>query len=184
MLFNAHVRADAESAFPQLRLRRYNAAIAMVIIAFVLVTLGISVVGLYADASLPLSGDPQPRLNTGLLVTDSGPLTVEIAETPDEQRQGLSFRDAMTAGEGMLFVYPNAERQVFWMYGMRFPIDMVFLKDGRVISIADHVPPPTKTSGIPWVIRSAADADMVLEVAAGTAVDLQLLPGATVKLLR
>lgn len=184
MFFNYHVKVDAESAVPQLRLRRYNGVVAMVIIAFVLVTLGISVAGLYADASLPISGTPQPRLKTGLLITDNGPITVELAETADEQRQGLSFRNGLASSEGMLFVYPVAEKQFFWMYGMKFPIDIVFLKDNKIISLASSVPPPTRTSGIPWVIRSAGDADMVLELPAGQAGELELLPGATVKLLR
>jgi uncharacterized membrane protein (UPF0127 family) len=184
MFFNYHVKADAEAAIPQLRLRRYNGAIAMVIAAFVLVTLGISVAGLYADASLPVSGTPQSKLNTGLLVTDNGPVTVELAETAEEQRQGLSFRAGLGKNEGMLFVYPEAEPQTFWMYGMKFPIDIVFLRNNKVISIADRVPPPTRTSGIPWVIRAAEDADMVLELPAGRAIELELLPGATVKLLR
>ena len=111
---------------------------------------------------------PQPRLPTGTLMVNSQTVTVELARSPEEQRQGLSFRPPLAADEGMLFVYPVAQPQTFWMFGMTFPLDIVFLNDHRVVSVASNVPPPVGLAP-PVTVASPADADMVLELLAGTA---------------
>lgn len=102
-------------------------------------------------------------------------LKLEIANTPSAIVQGLSGRKTMAQDEGMLFVMPNVEYQSFWMKDMKFAIDIVFLREGRVVDVVTLEPPKAFT--IPRH-TSKAEADMVLELRAGKAKELQLTEGA------
>ena len=98
-------------------------------------------------------------------------VAVELARTPEEQRRGLSGRDGLGWGEGMLFLYRDAGFQQFWMIDMRFPIDMVWIRDGRIVGIHHRVPPPADGTPPDALPRYAPGelVDAVLEVPAGFA---------------
>lgn len=121
-------------------------------------------------------GEAQPTLPTRELVINSRRLVVEIADEPEEQRRGLSYRESLGRDRGMLFVFPEATRQRFWMRGMRFPLDLVFINGDQVVHIAENVPPPSK-GGIPVVVLPTEAADKVLELNAGMAAALGLVVG-------
>ena len=94
-------------------------------------------------------------------------IAVEIADSPAEQRKGLGERDGLAWGTGMYFPYAKAGFYAFWMKGMRFPIDIVFLREGRIAEIHPQVPFEKGGNGPTIQPRSLADA--VLEVPAGYA---------------
>ncbi len=63
-------------------------------------------------------------------------IKVELALTQEEKVQGLSNRAGLKENEGMLFVFDNPRKYYFWMKGMNFPIDIIWIKeDNRVIYI-------------------------------------------------
>ena len=83
----------------------------------------------------------------------------------------------------MLFLYTDRGRQAFWMKGMRFPIDIIWLDNRRIVHIEHNVPPPrqgTPNASLP-VYRSARPANAVLEIAAGIARELGLRNGDLVR---
>jgi len=94
-------------------------------------------------------------------------VAVEVAGTPEAKRRGLSGHAALDPGHGMLFPYESAGYHSFWMKDMNFDIDIVWIRDGIVVDIQEHVPhrvdPPLP------VYRPARPADHVLEVPAGFA---------------
>ncbi len=98
---------------------------------------------------------------------------VEIAETFSQKLQGLSGRASLENDSGMLFVYPNKSILHFWMKDMNFPLDVVWMADGKVVGWQENIPPPA--AGQITRFQSNAPADMVLEVNAGwiAAHDLQ-----------
>ncbi|MCL6647521.1 MAG: DUF192 domain-containing protein, partial [Chloroflexi bacterium] len=55
-----------------------------------------------------------------------------LALTPEQRTQGLSGVERLDPDEGMLFVYPVKGRYPFWMRGMLFPLDMLWIDDDRV----------------------------------------------------
>lgn len=60
----------------------------------------------------------------------SSSVILEVASTPDAKTRGLSGRKAMPECCGMLFT--GLSGGAFWMKGCLIPLDIVFIKDGRV----------------------------------------------------
>ncbi len=73
--------------------------------------------------------------------------------------RGLSGKKSLAEDEGMLFVFELAGKYGFWMPDMRFDIDIVWIRGGRVVGVSrgDHTKP--KEISYPPV-----DVDLVLEV--------------------
>ena len=98
-------------------------------------------------------------------------VTLEVARTEAQRRTGLAGHRPLGESEGMLFVFESASRGAFWMKGMTFPIDILWIEAGRVVHLERHVPAPapgTPDAGLPILTPSEA-ATYVLEVAAGFA---------------
>lgn len=108
-------------------------------------------------------------------------LKVEVADSLAEQAQGFSGRSTLCDLCGMLFIYEKPQIQNFWMKDMKFPLDIIFIRSGKVISIAENVPQPETGKVIPK-IRSADEADMVLEVNAGFAKNNKIEIGSEAKM--
>jgi uncharacterized membrane protein (UPF0127 family) len=95
----------------------------------------------------------------------------DVADSPQELSAGLSGRSGLDADEGMLFLLPAPSRQPFWMKGMRFPIDIVWIANGRVSEVTASVPAPapgTKESELP-LYSPRRTVDRVLEMSSGWA---------------
>lgn len=100
-------------------------------------------------------------------------VTVDIANSAKEQQLGLGGRLLLKNGEGMLFVFAEPGQKGFWMKQMHFPIDIVWIFQGKIVDIAPEVPAPahpdTPESELPRYYPRLP-ADMVLEVPAGYAI--------------
>jgi uncharacterized membrane protein (UPF0127 family) len=94
-------------------------------------------------------------------------IPVEVRRTVEEMSLGLSFRDHLEEGTGMVFVYTKPQPVMYWMKGMRFPLDFVWIARGVVIEITESVLAPTSENPVPKTVVPAADVDMVLEVNSG-----------------
>jgi uncharacterized membrane protein (UPF0127 family) len=106
--------------------------------------------------------------------------TAEVADSEAKRELGLGKRDSMPADRGMYFTFPAANYWVFWMKDMRFPIDIVWIYDGKVVDVTANAPVP---KGVPLETFSpAAPADAVLELNAGTAAKKGISPGEDVVL--
>jgi uncharacterized membrane protein (UPF0127 family) len=86
------------------------------------------------------SGQPQElpaiRLSAGIHL-----IRAQVAMTPEQRAIGLMFRRAMAASEGMLFVFPEASQQCFWMKNTILPLSAAFVADdGSIINIEDMQP--------------------------------------------
>jgi len=68
-------------------------------------------------------------------------ITAELALTSEQQKQGLSGRENLAEGKGMLFVYDGYYITKFWMKNMNFPIDIIWIKDDIVAGFAKNLPP-------------------------------------------
>jgi uncharacterized membrane protein (UPF0127 family) len=94
-------------------------------------------------------------------------LQVEVRDDEEDRALGLSYRDSLGENEGMVFVFDSAQPQRFWMRGMQFPLDMIWIRDGRVVEVTENVPAPASESETPVTVSSKEEADIVLEVNGG-----------------
>lgn len=110
-----------------------------------------------------------PDKPTAVVSIDGGhEFHVELATTPDQQRDGLSGRDALSQGTGMLFQFDGAAQREMWMAGMKIPIDVAWISGGQVIAV-DTLAPCTTTDQAQcprWT--SPGPVDALLEVPVGS----------------
>lgn len=69
-------------------------------------------------------------------------ITLEVARTPEEQIKGLSGRASLLTDHGMIFIYDSKDTPEFWMKGVLFPLDIIWIDNGVIIDIHENVPPP------------------------------------------
>lgn len=129
-----------------------------------------------------VAGTPDPTqipLPTTTVQIDDREITVEVANTPAARTRGLGYRDSLPEDAGMLFGMGAARLHRFWMKGMRFPLDMVWIDEQKqVISVTRDVPaepPGTPDSELPTYAPDEP-ALYVLELNAGAAERLGIDP--------
>jgi len=139
--------------------------------------------GATARAQAPASTEAQAGRHpvSGLavidLVVERGstklPFRVELADTPEAQARGLMFRTELGENEGMIFPSETPEPRSFWMKNTPLSLDIIFIgTDGRITNIAANTVPYSLDS-----VRSAGLASAVLELRAGRAAALGIVPG-------
>lgn len=91
-------------------------------------------------------------------------IEVELAVTTEEHQKGLSIYNSLEPTKGMLFVFETPGKYSFWMQGMKFPIDIIWIsEDMKIVYIkknADHTKPFDQ-------FGPSADAKYVLELVSG-----------------
>jgi uncharacterized protein len=92
---------------------------------------------------------------------------VSVARTPEELQKGLSERGSLPQDQGMLFLFDQPGDHAFWMKGMQFPIDIIFINNDTIVSIAKNAQPVEEGNENPPLYTSGAQADKVLEINAG-----------------
>ena len=61
------------------------------------------------------------------------PITIEIADSPEERQLGLMNRQSMEEHSGMWFVFDQEYPYAFWMKNTLIPLDMVFVNSNMQI---------------------------------------------------
>ena len=124
--------------------------------------------GTLAQVAPPWRHQVNPLPTADITVGDV-PLTVELAVEPAETSRGLGFRDGLAPGTGMLFVFDGPSPRSFWMRGMRFCLDIIWVEEGAIQGAAESVcpePPGTADADLPSYV-SPVPVTYVLEVPAG-----------------
>ena len=137
-----------------------------------------------AQAVRPPWRSQAPELPTAEIAVGGVPLTVELAIGPAAQARGLGYRPGLQPGTGMLFVDDAPNERSFWMKGMRFCLDIVWIDGGRIVGAAESVcpdPPGTPDAERPRY-RSPQPVQYVLEVPAGWLAAHGFGPGTPVEL--
>ncbi len=109
----------------------------------------------------------------------NGKLTLDIADTPSARELGLGGRTSMAKDHGMIFVFEKPGIYPFWMKGMHFPLDIVWINQGIVQEVV-NMHAPVNTVVMPDTHVPIHPADRVLEVNAGVAQELGIKPGVRV----
>jgi uncharacterized membrane protein (UPF0127 family) len=108
---------------------------------------------------------------------------IEIADTVEERKVGLSGRKSLEENGGMLFSFEGKEvTPGFWMKGMLFPLDIIWIKDEKIVKIDKNVPIPEKDEVSPKLYYPPLSVNYVLEVNAGFCDKNNIKVGDTIKI--
>lgn len=96
-------------------------------------------------------------------------INLELADTTEKRTKGLGYRDFLASGSGMLFIHDKTQKYTYWMKGMRFPIDIIWVLDDEIVDIIPSVPPPVQGQTDDTLERFApvTEVNKVLETNAG-----------------
>jgi len=83
-----------------------------------------------------------------------------------EKVKGLGKISSIDDNQGMLFYYLNSSVREFWMKDMQFPIDVLWIKDNKIVNISENV--PIHINGEITRMNSLYEVDRVLELKANS----------------
>ncbi|MFH1653380.1 MAG: DUF192 domain-containing protein [Pseudomonadota bacterium] len=99
-------------------------------------------------------------------------LPIETALTFLQRVLGLAFRKDCD-GRGLLIALPKRSNPKIWMWGMRFAIDILWIRDDEVVKVEEDVARPKNcflSVIFPYCLKkysAGKDVDYILEVEAG-----------------
>ena len=114
-------------------------------------------------------------LDTTNLRIEETKIIAEIAFTSEEKSKGLAGRRSIPDGTGMLFYYSASTPKGFWMKGMLFSIDIIWIgQNCTIIKIENDVTPPSSINDKLKIYPAPALTGAVLELNSGQAALLEL----------
>lgn len=124
---------------------------------------------------------PQARVTIG-----GRTFRAAVADTVATRTQGLSGCDSMAEDEAMLFTFPIAFKCPFHMKGMKFPLDIIWIRSGQVADVSENMPvPPAGAAALSLpVFRPKVRISMALEINAGLARKFDIKAGNKVEIAR
>ncbi len=130
-------------------------------IAFILAALlGLAIGGVLKD---------QVRIGTCTFI-------LERPHTTQEYAKGLSGRDSIAPDHGMWFAFDPPKQPTFWMKEMRFPIDIIWIADKKVVGLNENIPVDDGVS----LYTPAEPVDAALEITAGSSSQCNMKQGAPI----
>lgn len=89
-----------------------------------------------------------------------------VAKTDAEKEKGLSGRNNLDANTGMLFIFEDKGTYGFWMNEMKFPIDIIFINDNKIVDFVENAVPPLagQSAATLPVYKPSESINYVLEV--------------------
>ncbi|MDR3306851.1 MAG: DUF192 domain-containing protein [Endomicrobium sp.] len=108
---------------------------------------------------------------------NSQSLKLLVAKKRETIIKGLSWRDKIPF-DGMIFFFDKPRKASFWMRGMKFPLDIVWVQNNIIVGVTENVKPEP---GVPEknlkLYPSPAEVDAVIELSAGRAKQLNIKEG-------
>lgn len=140
------------------------------LLALILIAIALLPQVAFAKPAVPSWRDHHPWSTEVAEVTiDSVTIQAEIADTSQLQTRGLGYRDGLDEGTGMLFDFGAPSSRTFWMKGMRFCLDIIWIEDGQIVGAAENAcPEPNVSDENLTRYPSGQPITYVLEVTAGT----------------
>ena len=106
---------------------------------------------------------PGPRVVVSTRSGAERAFKVEVADTPAKRVLGLQYRNELGDDRGMLFLFPSAAVQSFWMKNTPIPLDIILSgSDLRIAGIVHQAAPFSTAS-----LSVSAPSQFVLEVRGG-----------------
>jgi uncharacterized membrane protein (UPF0127 family) len=134
--------------------------------------LGVILIGCHQSTSSAADDPAVKKLPTTQMVIKDRTFTLEVADDPDEQQQGLMYRKSLPENEGMIFVFKDEQVRRFWMQNVPISLDIAYLdREGAVVTVLTMYPMDTRERS------SEKPAQYAVEIAGGLAAKIPLKPG-------
>lgn len=128
-------------------------------------------------ASKTVQTDCGPYRHDGSVLISGQKIYVETANNPVEFEKGLAGRPCIPADQGMFFAFNKEGRYPFWMKGMKFPIDIIWITAGHKVAAIEVDEQP---STYPDKFVNKIPAKYVLELKANRSKELKLEIGSAI----
>lgn len=142
------------------------------------------IVGVVFALSFVLLRFSQERYGRGEARFGETVVRVDIAASIPTQKRGLSGRESLPDGTGMAFLFSAPAKHAIWMKDMRFAIDIVWVRSGKIVDIAPNVQPPATPDEPLQTYLPRLESDTVIELPAGFAAEHGLKIGDPVEITR
>jgi uncharacterized membrane protein (UPF0127 family) len=118
-------------------------------------------------------------LNTRIVTLPDGTkFRTELVTAEADLTRGLKYRDNLESDAGMLFAYGKPGFYRYWMFEVKFPIDIIWLDQNRRIVQLVHKAPPCPGPDVTCPVYGGDfESQFVVEFNAGTALKHTLKPG-------
>ncbi len=93
-------------------------------------------------------------------------LLVDVPSTDDQFQKGLGIKDQLKENQGMLFIFTQPAKYAFWMHGMKFPIDIIWIDSKNSVVHVEHNLPPCTIDLVCPTYSPDRDSLYVLETTA------------------
>jgi len=90
---------------------------------------------------LTQTGLPGALAKMPLAKIGTNTVLLEVATTEAEIEKGLMGRTSLAKDQGMVFLFRPNRAVNFWMAHCFISLDMIFVKDGKIVKIFENVPP-------------------------------------------
>lgn len=129
-----------------------------------------------STSQLSEDNSPQTSVNNSTGIEDHSKINLQVGDTSltveavtslESITKGLGERQEI-GSDGMLFFLPDRRIATFWMKGMSFDLDMVWIDGNKVVGVTANVPVHTVNLNFP-TYASPSEVTQVLELPAGDA---------------
>lgn len=125
-----------------------------------------------------------PEATVIFLDSSTQPISIYIADTPEEREAGLAAVPDLLSNQGMLFLFDEPQQPVFWMKDVDYPIDILWLYDTTIIDSTTNLEPESPSTALENYQRYAPNVPVtaVLEVPAGFVQDQNITIGQVIEI--
>ncbi len=103
---------------------------------------------------------------------------MDIADSYAVQERGLSGHKPLLDDQGMIFIFPRSDIYYFWMKGMLYPLDIIWVDQNFKII---HIEKSLSSDTYPKTFGPSSPSLYVLEISAGESLKLGLKIGDSVE---
>ena len=161
------------------RLLIFGFLIFTIVISYIIygsVSYGLSKLQIYSynDPSVYSTENTVYLKMVGVVCGDDNKFSTYIAKSDSDKDKGLSVFNKIKSNEAMIFSFDTPDKYSFWMKGMKFPIDIVWLdQDKKIVDVKSDV----AVNSYPESFVPSTESSYVLEFNAGTVNNLNIKIG-------
>lgn len=104
---------------------------------------------------------------TPVVTINNHSFRVSAAVSQKEHETGLSKTQSLSEDQGMIFLFEKPEYYSFWMKNMKFPVDIIYINNDKIVTIKSNVEPPKNNEENLIIYAPTGPSDKVLEIQAG-----------------